>query len=163
MSTSSRGAVIVTAMLAGTLGLASFVVMSGPAVGHRSPAPAGATQTLGSSPRTNQVRPADVATPSSSPTVTVTPRPTASPTAQPSAAPTTEPVAVATPGPTTAPAPRTTPRPAPASTPKPVTTVTRPLPLQISQQVRQRGQGLVACHQAVDCGENEFWPLARSR
>jgi hypothetical protein len=58
MNTTSRGAVIATAMLAGALGLASFVVMSGPAVGHRS-----------------QVRPADVAAPSSpaaSPTVTPT-------------------------------------------------------------------------------------------
>ncbi|MHB8323666.1 MAG: hypothetical protein ACYDEA_11785 [Candidatus Dormibacteria bacterium] len=40
MNTSSRGAVIATAILAGTLGLASFVVTSGPAARHRGPAPA---------------------------------------------------------------------------------------------------------------------------
>lgn len=39
MNTSSRGAVIATVILAGTLCLASFVVMSGLAVGRRSPAP----------------------------------------------------------------------------------------------------------------------------
>lgn len=124
MNSSSRGAVIATAILAGTLGLASFVVMSGPAVRHRSPAPARAARALGSYTRAVQVRPADDLRPAT-PT-TPAPTPTAKPTARPSAAPTTQPVAAVTPRPTTAPAPRTTPRPAPASTPKPVIVVVTP-------------------------------------
>ena len=121
MNSSSRGAVIATAILAGTLGPASFVVMSGRAVGHRSPPPAGAARALGSYTRAVQVRPADVASPTT-PALT----PTAKPTARPSGAPTIQPVAAVTPRPTTAPAPRTTPRPAPASTPKPVIVVVTP-------------------------------------
>lgn len=65
MNISQRGAVIATAMLAGTLGLASFVVMSSPAARHRRPAPVVATRDLGSATRATQVRPAGVATPSS--------------------------------------------------------------------------------------------------
>ncbi len=123
MNTSRRGAVIATAILAGTLSsllvVIGYLAATTPGRNDR-PAAVASTQIMGSLPRPSQVRPGAVAVKS-----TPTPSPSAAPTARPSTAATLRPTTVAAEPPSRpAPAPTPWPTPRPVATPPPPTLTT---------------------------------------